>query len=107
MSNWGIRAVNIAADYNSQKSIAVYAAVDGMRDDESSGDDIMKKIHDVMSIDEIRDRLETFTASKLQEEDYAFTRENLLTCWGILLLSAGAYSLIGLLALELVDKDKR
>ena len=107
VSNWGIRAVNIAADYNSQKSIAVYAAVDGMRDDESSGDDIMKKIHDVMSIDEIRDRLETFTASKLQEEDYAFTRENLLTCWGILLLSAGAYSLIGLLALELVDKDKR
>ena len=104
ISSWGIQAVNIASDYNSQKSVALTAAVDMMKD---STDEMMVKIHEVLSIEEVQDRLQTYTAQKLQEPDYAYEKANLLRCWGRLLLFGAIYILIGLLFLELIDRDKR
>ena len=104
ISNWGISAVNIASDYNSQKSVVLTQAIETMGDPE---DELMVKIENVMNIDEVRDRLQTYTASKLQEEEFAYTRPNLLKSWGVLALFSAIYSLIGLVLLELIDKDKR
>ena len=104
VSNWGIRAVNIAADYNSQKSIVLYAAIDSMRD---PTDEMMTKARNVLEIDEVKDMLETYTASKLQVSDFSYLKENLLNSWGVLALFAAVYALIGMLLLELIDKDKR
>ena len=104
ISSWGIRAVNITADYNSQKSIALTTAIDTMQD---STDEFIVKVHDVLKIEEVQDKLETYTAEKLQDKSFAYTKDNLLKCWGFLLLFSAIYALLGLLALELVDKDKR
>ncbi len=105
ISNWGINAVNIAADYNGQKSSALYTAIGSLK----AGDepDMMTRIKDVMEIPELRDRLEVYTATKLQEKAFAYEKDNLLKCWGILALFSLAYALIGLVCLEFVDKDKR
>ncbi len=105
ISNWGINAVNIAADYNSQKSSAVYAAIGSMKVD--GEDDMMQKIQNVLELEEVKDKLETYTATKLQVEAYNYTKENLATCWAILTSFAAVYALIGLLVLEFIDKDKR
>jgi hypothetical protein len=105
ISNWGINAVNIAADYNGQRSSALYTAVGSLK---TSGEpDMLTRIKDVMEIPELRDRLEVYTATKLQEENFAYNKDNLLKCWGILALFSLAYALIGLVCLEFVDKDKR
>ncbi len=104
VSNWGINAVNIAADYNSQDSIAIYTAIDSMKD---SDDELMQKIHGVMDIEEIRKRIQAYTAEKLQEENFEYTKENLLKNWGVLLLFSACYVMIGTLVLEFIDKDKR
>jgi hypothetical protein len=104
ISSWGIRAVNIASDYNSQKSEVLYTAIGSMRD---SSDELMVKIQDVLELEEVRDRLETYTASKLKEESFNYTKPNLLKSWGVLALFSGIYALIGLLFLELIDRDKR
>lgn len=104
ISNWGITAVNVAADYNSQKSIVLYTAIDSMADPE---DEMMSKITDVLMIPEVEDRLETFTASKLQMPEFAYTKGNLLKTWGMLGSFALGYALIGLIFLEFIDKDKR
>jgi hypothetical protein len=105
ISNWGINSINIAADYNSQKSSAIYAAIDGMTS--SDENDMLTKVKNAMEIPEVKDRIESYTATKLYVEEYEYTKENLLKCWGILALFAAAYALIGLIALEFVDKDKR
>ena len=104
VSNWGINAVNIAADYNSQKSIALTAAIDTMKD---SSDELMVKIENVLSIKEVEDKLQTYTAEKLQVKEFEYTKANLLKSWGILAGFAAVYVLIGLILLEFIDKDKR
>ena len=104
ISNWGINAVNIAADYNSQDSIAIYTAVNSMKD---SKDETLKKIHNVMEIPEVKKKVQGYTAQKLYDPNFEYTKSNLLRCWGILLLFSMIYVLIGTLILELIDKDKR
>ena len=104
ISNWGINAVNIAADYNSQDSIAIYTALSGMKD---ASDETLTKIHKVMQIPEVKEKVQKYTAQKLQEPKFAYEKNNLLKCWGILLLFAAIYVIIGTLVLEMIDKDKR
>ena len=43
----------------------------------------------------------------MQVKEFAFDKGNLAECWGILALFAAIYAVIGLIALEMVDKDKR
>ena len=104
ISHWGIEAVNIAADYNGQKSIILTQAIDMMKD---SDDEMMEKIHDVLKIKEVEEKLQTYTAGKLQDPDFAYTKGNLLSAWLTLLVFSGIYALIGMIFLELIDKDKR
>ena len=104
ISSVGIDAVNIASDYNSQPSVALYVATDSLKDD---SDETMVKIQNVLEIDEVKEKLQAYTASKLQEPAFEYTRGNLLKTWGILLLFSAVYVLIGLIFLEQIDKDKR
>ena len=104
ISNWGINAVNIAADYNSQDSIAIYTAVNAMKD---TTDETLMKVHNVMEIPEVKKKIQAYTAQKLQEPKFAYDRSNLLKCWGILLLFSAIYVIIGTLVLEMIDKDRR
>jgi hypothetical protein len=96
--------VNIAADYNSQDSIAIYTAVNAMKD---TTDETLMKVHNVMEIPEVKKKIQAYTAQKLQEPKFAYDRSNLLKCWGILLLFSAIYVIIGTLVLEMIDKDKR
>ena len=104
VSSWGIRAVNTVADYNGQESVALTMAIDRMHDSE---DELMVRIHDVLKIKEVQEKLRTYTAQKMQDSRYEFKKDNLLRCWGVLMLSGAIYLLIGLLALEMIDQDKR
>ena len=69
--------------------------------------DMLTKVKNAMEIPEVKDRIESYTATKLYKEEFEYSKENLLRCWGILALFAAVYALIGLIALEFVDKDKR
>lgn len=104
ISTWGINAVNIAGDYNGQQSDALYAAVSMM---DGTGDEFLEKLHAVMSLPEVKDKVQTYTASKLQEKAYEYTKPNLLKAWATLLSFSAVYALIGLIALEQVDRDRR
>ena len=104
ISTWGINAVSTASDYNSQKSDSLYAAVNMM---DSSDDEFMTKLNNVMNLPDVKEKVQTYSASKLQEKDYSYTQENLLKAWGTLAAFGAVYALIGLLFLEGVDRDKR
>ena len=104
VSSWGIRAVNTVADYNGQESVALTMAIDRMQDSE---DELMVRIHDALKIKEVQEKLRTYTAQKMQDPKYEFKKDNLLKCWSVLILSGAIYLLIGLLALEMIDQDKR
>ena len=51
--------------------------------------------------------METYTSEKMQIEAFNYEPKNLLKCWGILALFSAVYIFIGLIFLEMVDRDKR
>ena len=104
ISNWGIKSINIAADYNSQKSDVLYTALAQM---DENGDELMGRLKAVMSLPDVRDKVETYTAEKMQMKEFAYDEGNLLHSWGILALFSAIYALVGMIALEFIDKDKR
>ena len=74
---------------------------------DSSDDEFMTKLNNVMNLPDVKEKVQTYSASKLQENDYRYTQENLLKAWGTLAAFGAVYALIGLLFLEGVDRDKR
>ena len=105
VSNWGINAVNIAADYNSQNSIILTQAIETMKGDGS--DELMTRVHDVLALEDVQDKLEKYTASMLQEPKFAYNSKNFMKCLGILVLFSLIYIMLGIGFLEFIDKDKR
>ena len=105
ISNWGIIAVNTAADYNSQNSNALIIAVNSLNSDNE--EDVIAKVKNVVNLPEVSERIGAYTASKLQKPEYEFTKSNIGKSWAILAVFALVYVLIGLLFLENIDKDKR
>ena len=47
------------------------------------------------------------STNNMKNVEYAFTLQNTLTEWGVLLGMALLYAVIGLIFLENIDKDKR
>ena len=105
VSNWGINAVNIAADDNSQNSIILTQAIETMKGDGS--DELMTRVHDVLALEDVQDKLEKYTASMLQEPKFAYNSKNFMKCLGILVLFSLIYIMLGIGFLEFIDKDKR
>ena len=105
ISKWGIQAICAVSDYNSQESTVLLTALNTMnnRDPES----LVSRIQRVLSIDEVNHKVGQLTAAQLQKASYAFTTENVLKNWGILLGFTLLYVVIGLIFLEQVDHDKR
>ena len=105
ISKWGIQAICAVSDYNSQESTVLLTALNTMnnRDPES----LVSRIQRVLSIDEVNHKVGQLTAAQLQKANYAFTTENVLKNWGILLGFTLLYVVIGLIFLEQVDHDKR
>jgi hypothetical protein len=105
ISRWGIQAICAVSDYNSQESTVLLTALNTMNN--QNPESLVSRIQRVLSIDEVNHKVGQITAAQLQKDAYAFTTENVLKNWGILLGFTLLYALIGLLFLEQVDRDKR
>jgi len=105
VSRWGIEGICSVANYNSQESTVLLSALNTMsnKDPES----FVSRMKNVLSIEEVSHKVGQITAENLQNADYAFTRDNVLQKWGILVAFILLYIIIGTIFLEFVDKDKR
>jgi len=56
---------------------------------------------------DMRDDILMWSAQQNQNPKYAYTMDNLLKCWGILILFSFGYAAIAVLFLEMIDRDKR
>ena len=105
VSKWGIQAICSVANYNSQESTVLLAALDMMNNKDPES--LISKIQHVLSIEEVNHKVGQLTASQLQNSDYAFTSQNVLLNWGMLLAFTILYVIIGFIFLKQVDRDKR
>ena len=105
ISKWGIQAVCSVSDYNSQESTVLLTALNTMSNKDP--DSLISRVQRVLSIDEVNHKVGQLTASQLQNSEYAFTAENVLKNWGILIAFTLLYVLIRFLFLKQIDYDKR
>lgn len=64
-------------------------------------------IIDVLGEDTVRNAIESRTAAAAQIEAYERTEDNILSCWGSLLLIMIVSAVAATVTLEFIDKDKR
>ena len=89
ISKWGVTSICSSSDINeipNKDTIEKYQAL------LDSGEEIT---------------LKDFTDTQEFEPEYESTSQHVFLCWGMLILFAAVYSIIGVLFLKQVDKDKR
>ena len=105
ISKWGIQTICTVSDYNGQESSVLLTALNTMNNKDPES--LVSRMQRVLAIEEVNHKVGRLTASQLQNSEYAFTTEKVLTNWAILAGFILLHALIALLFLERVDHDKR
>ena len=96
ISHWGTVAICAVADYNSLTSHALFSAIYQFR-----------SVVDYIQRTEIRYKMDLLSAQSMQSPLYAGTIDNILHCWGVIALIGIVCITIGIISLEMIDRDKR
>ncbi len=107
VAKWGLTALCSQGDYNSLPMVALWNAVAKFQSLEVMG---KKPIWEFMRLAEkydLKSKILEWSGKHNQNPVYAFEPENVLKCWGYLLLFTAVYALIAVIFLEFIDRDKR
>ena len=102
ISRWGIRSICTVANYNSLHSISLYAAVNKL----TTIPEVMY-VYKYIRNSELWDIIGETSTKNMMQDAYAFTLQNTLLEWGVLLGMAVLFAIIGLIFLEFIDRDSR
>lgn len=102
ISRWGIRSICTVANYNSLHSISLYAAVNKL----TTIPEVMY-VYKYIRNSELWDIIGETSTKNMMQDAYAFTLQNTLLEWGVLLGMAVFFAVIGLIFLEFIDRDSR
>ena len=98
ISKWCVHSIMTSADYNSLPSNLLMDTSLYFKNDET----IMEIVN---SLD--REEVVDYTAEQLTSKKYKYVQENLWKQWGILCCHAVFYTVVGIIFLSQIDKDKR
>lgn len=102
ISRWGIRAICTVANFNSLPSITLHAAVNKLTTVPE-----IRMIYKYIRETEIWQIIGDASTKNMMNAEYAFTAQNLMMEWGVLLGMGLLFAVIGTLFLEQIDKDGR
>ena len=108
LSKWGVAGLCIISDYNNLPAVMIWNKM-------SSSGDLMEigggvTVKDVMNIVEeqgLRDTIIQKLGQANARADFASTVENIVECWGNLIIFATVFIVITVVFLEFIDRDKR
>ncbi len=107
ISKWGMEGICSIGRFNEQPMVTLWNTMFQFRNVEYMG---TKPILETMRTVETEGRLDDFllwSGANNQNPLYAGTIENVLGKWGMLLLLIVIFAVVGVIALEFIDRDKR
>ena len=107
ISKWSLTALCSQGNYNELPMVSVWNSIFKMKDIVVDGE---KPVLDLLRMVEKRGMREEFlktTAGYNQNPAYIMSMDNVLKCWSVLIIFALAFAIVGLVALEYIDRDKR
>ncbi len=107
ISKWSMTALCSQGDFNSLPMVSTWNSLVKLQNVEYEGAQPVKAALVYIQENDMRDDILMWSAQQNQNPKYAYTMDNLLKCWGILVLFSFAYAAIAVIFLEMIDKDKR
>ncbi len=106
-TKWGLTALCIQGDYNSQPMVSVWNNAVKMKNIEIEGEKPLLEILTYVEKNNKRDEVLKETGKQNQNPAYEFSPDTVLKCWGWLIMWTVVYVFIAMLLLENIDRDKR
>ncbi|SHI25308.1 ABC-2 type transporter [Butyrivibrio fibrisolvens DSM 3071] len=106
-TKWGLTALCSQGDYNSLPMVSVWNNALKMKNLEVEGEKPLLEAFKLIEENNQRDELLMKSGELNQNPDYNFDPFILIECWGWLILWTIVYSVITVILLEFIDRDKR
>ncbi len=108
ISRWGIRSLCTVSNYNSLPSMTLRAAVNQL----TKVEEMQEMIQQLNMIDKtiwpnFMAEIDARSTLQMINEKFAYTAQNVLSEWAILIGFSVLFAIIAIIALEFIDKDKR
>lgn len=107
ITKWGLTTFCALGDYNNQPMVTLWNNIWKFRSLEIDGQQPIKLMTDYIVKNNMRDELLLEAGKYNMVESYAASPDNILKCWGILLLMTVVFVLFAMIVLEFIDNDKR
>ncbi|MCR4656362.1 MAG: ABC transporter permease [Lachnospiraceae bacterium] len=107
IAKWGLTALCSQGDYNSKPMTSLWNSAAKLKNMEIEG---QKPIYETMLYleqNDMKDKILDWSGKNNQNPVYAFEADNVLKCWGFLVLFIFVYAFIAVICLEFIDHDKR
>lgn len=102
LSRWGTNAICSVADYNGLPSQSLFGALYKFRSVPQ-----IRDLTDYIQRSDWRIKLDVLSSQAMHNAEYSSDITNIMACWGMLLLIGAVSVLLGIIALEFVDRDRR
>lgn len=107
ISHWGMNSLSAIGRYNELPMVSLWNTLIRVKDVEIMGQkpllDILVEIESSGRVNEFLQWSGTYGVSS----EYVSTAENVLICWGVLILLLIVFAIASIVALKFVDRDKR
>ena len=107
ISKWGLTALCSQGDYNSKPMVTLWNAVAKLQNTEFNGQKPVAEFMRQAQESGLKEYILAWSGKQNQNPVYAFSADNVLGCWGYLLLFIFIYASIAVICLEFIDRDKR
>jgi len=107
IAKWGLTAMCSQGEYNDLPMVSIWNNAVKMKNIEVEGEKPLKEALIYIEEQGYRETILYETAKNNQNDNYEFSKENVLRSWEYLLFFAFLYALIAVISLSFIDKDKR
>lgn len=108
ISHWGMDSLCTVANFNKLPMVSIWNMLVGFKNDiEIGGVKPLKDLLVYMEKTEHRDLFLQWCGERSAKPAYEALPSNVWLCWGVLLLMCVLFAVVAVIALKLVDRDKR
>ncbi len=107
ISRWGVQGLCTLGDYNNLPAVVIWNKLVASGSNIGIGGITVKDILATVEEQGMRDEVLKKLGEANQRADFAATAENLLSCWGHLILFIVVFAVVTVVFLEFIDRDRR
>ncbi len=107
IAKWGLQNLCTLGNYNDKPMVTLWSTLLKFRAIDVEGTKPVEMITDYIVENNLKDELLKEAGSYNINAAYEYTANNILTCWGVMVLVIVIFAVLSVVLLEFIDRDKR